>query len=150
MFRYFGLSSTGVTFKSSAASFGSGSYSSGSHYGSTQGSKEADTSINNYSGKEWSNNRSKETISNFRSTRQMSRENTSSATNYKQQRVKGVTGGYSLLRILSVIISSIILFIAVCRHPKRYVVCCRNQDSPRSHVKSSWNLHSTSGGTNSQ
>lgn len=79
--KYFGLSSTGITYKSSAAS-GNGSYSSGSHYGSTQSSKEADTSSNCYRGKEWSN-QSKETISNFRSTRQMSRKNTNSATNYK-------------------------------------------------------------------
>lgn len=79
--RYFGLSSTGITYKSSAAS-GSGSYSSGIHYGSTQSSKEADTSSNSYRGKEWSN-QSKGSISNFRSTRQMSRKNTNSATNYK-------------------------------------------------------------------
>ncbi|XP_066309603.1 clathrin interactor EPSIN 1-like isoform X3 [Miscanthus floridulus] len=84
--KYFGLSSTGITYKSSAAS-GNGSYSSGSHYGSTQSSKEADTSSNSYRGKEWSN-QSKETISNFRSTRQMSRKNTNSATNYNKP-IKG-------------------------------------------------------------
>ena len=40
MCRYFGLSSTGITYKSSAASFGSGSFSSGSYYGSTGSSKD--------------------------------------------------------------------------------------------------------------
>ncbi|XP_066312513.1 clathrin interactor EPSIN 1-like isoform X3 [Miscanthus floridulus] len=114
--KYFGLSSTGITYKSGTAC-GNGSYSSGSHYGSTQSSKEADTSSNSYRGKEWSN-QSKGSISNFRSTRQMSRKNTNSATNYRP--IKGER-----------------------RHR-------RNQDSPTSHLKSSSNLHSTSGGTISQ
>lgn len=86
--KYFGLSSTGVTYKSSAASFGNGSYSSGSRYGVTQSSKEADASRDSYRGKEWSYS-SKETISDFRSTRQMSIGNMSSTTNYKPGKGEG-------------------------------------------------------------
>ncbi|OEL35183.1 Clathrin interactor EPSIN 1 [Dichanthelium oligosanthes] len=86
--KYFGLSSTGVTYKSSAASFGSGSYSSGSRYGITQSSKEADTFRDSYRGKEWGNS-SKETNSGFRSTRQMSIGNTGSTTNYKSRKGEG-------------------------------------------------------------
>jgi epsin len=88
MCRYFGLSSTGVTYKSNAASFGSGSYSSGSRYGVTQSSKGADTSWDSYRGKEWSYS-SKEAIPDFRRTSQMSIRNASSTTNYKSGKGEG-------------------------------------------------------------
>ena len=85
MCRYFGLSSTGVTCKSSAASFGSGSYSSGGRYGSAHSSKEADASRDSYRG-----NIRKEPISDFRSTRQMSiGGHTSSTTEYKSRKGQG-------------------------------------------------------------
>ncbi|CAL4961523.1 unnamed protein product [Urochloa decumbens] len=115
--KYFGLSSTGVTYKSSAASFSSGSYSSGSRYGFTKSSKEADTSRDSYRSKE-SGNSSKDTNSDFRSTRRMSIGNTNNTTNYKSRKGEG-------------------------DHR-------RNQDSSTSHLKSSSNLRSTSGGTISQ
>ncbi|CAO2171383.1 unnamed protein product [Urochloa humidicola] len=114
--KYFGLSSNGVTYKSSAASFSSGSYSSGSRYGFTKSSKEADTSRDSYRSKE-SGNSSKDTNSDFRSTRRMSIGNTSNTTNYKSRK----EGGHR-----------------------------RNQDSSTSHLKSSLNIQSTSGGTSSQ
>ncbi|XP_039848970.1 clathrin interactor EPSIN 1-like isoform X3 [Panicum virgatum] len=83
--KYFGLSSTGVTYKSSAASFGSGSYSSGGRYGSAHSSKEADASRDSYRG-----NIRKEPISDFRSTRQMSiGGHTSSTTEYKSRKGQG-------------------------------------------------------------
>ncbi|CAL4974169.1 unnamed protein product [Urochloa decumbens] len=86
--KYFGLSSTGVTYKSSAASFSSGSYSSGSRYGFTKSSKEADTSRDSYRSKE-SGNSSKDTNSDFRSTRRMSIGNTNNTTNYKSRKGEG-------------------------------------------------------------
>ncbi|KAJ1285302.1 hypothetical protein BS78_03G269700 [Paspalum vaginatum] len=86
--KYFGLSSAGETYNSSAASFGSGRYSSASRYGSTPSSKEAYISSDIYRSKECSN-KSRETISNFRSTRQMSREKVSSAINYKPTKEEG-------------------------------------------------------------
>ncbi|RLN25691.1 clathrin interactor EPSIN 1-like isoform X2 [Panicum miliaceum] len=84
MCRYFGLSSTGVTYKSSTASFGSGSYSSGGCYGSAYSSKEADVSRDSYRG-----NIRKEPISDFRSTRQMSIGHTSSTADYKSRKGQG-------------------------------------------------------------
>ncbi|KAK3165383.1 hypothetical protein QOZ80_1AG0032480 [Eleusine coracana subsp. coracana] len=57
--KYFGLSSTGITYKSSAASFGSRSFSSDSYYGSTGSSREAGSFRDSYRGKEWSNCNSK-------------------------------------------------------------------------------------------
>jgi len=81
MCRYFGLSSTGVTCKSSAASFGSGSYSSGGCYGSEHSSKEADTSRDSCIG-----NIRNEPIPDFRSTRQMSIGHTSSTTDYNSRK----------------------------------------------------------------
>ncbi|XP_025816202.1 clathrin interactor EPSIN 1-like isoform X2 [Panicum hallii] len=111
--KYFGLSSTGVTYKSSATSFGSGSHSSGGRYGSTHSSKEADASRDSYRG-----NIRKEPISDFRSTRQMSIGHTSSTTDYKSRKGQG----------------------------HRRI----NQVSSTSHLKSSSNLSSTSGGPSSQ
>ncbi|WVZ68896.1 hypothetical protein U9M48_017774 [Paspalum notatum var. saurae] len=86
--KYFGLSSAGVTYNSSATSFGSGRYSSANRYGSTPSPKEADTSSDIYRSKEY-NNKNKETISNFRSTRQTPRENLSSAINCKPTKEEG-------------------------------------------------------------
>jgi len=79
--KYFGLSSTGVTCKSSAASFGSGSYSSGGCYGSEHSSKEADSSRDSCRG-----NIRNEPIPDFRSTRQMSIGHTSSTTDYNSRK----------------------------------------------------------------
>lgn len=80
--KYFGLSSTGMTYRSSATSFGSGRNSSGSLYGGTGSSREADAIRDSYRGKEWSNS-GKETVSGYNTTRQMSKENTNGATSYK-------------------------------------------------------------------
>ncbi|GJN17735.1 hypothetical protein PR202_gb04830 [Eleusine coracana subsp. coracana] len=52
--KYFGLSSTGITYKSRAASFGSRSFSSDSYYGSTGSSREAGSFRDSYRGQEWS------------------------------------------------------------------------------------------------
>lgn len=49
--KYIGLSSTGITYKSSSASFGS-NYSSGERYGSFSGTKEADSYGDSYRDKE--------------------------------------------------------------------------------------------------
>nr|CAB3478236.1 unnamed protein product [Digitaria exilis] len=84
--KYFGLSSTGVTYKS-----GSGSYSAGSRYGMTRSSKEADTYRGSHRGKEWSNS-SKETIPDFTKSRQMSIGNTRSTTNHKSTKGEGHRG----------------------------------------------------------
>uniref|UniRef100_A0A0E0N270 ENTH domain-containing protein n=1 Tax=Oryza rufipogon TaxID=4529 RepID=A0A0E0N270_ORYRU len=83
--KYFGLSSTGITHKSSAASFGSGSYSSGSHYGSTGGSREVGSFKDIHTGTEWKKNK-KETVSNYSSNREGSKEITNSATSYKSKK----------------------------------------------------------------
>uniref|UniRef100_A0A0D3EPR8 ENTH domain-containing protein n=1 Tax=Oryza barthii TaxID=65489 RepID=A0A0D3EPR8_9ORYZ len=83
--KYFGLSSTGITHKSSAASFGSGSYSSGSHYGSTGGSREVGSFKDIHTGTEWKRNK-KETVSNYSSNREGSKEITNSATSYKSKK----------------------------------------------------------------
>ncbi|KAL5217380.1 hypothetical protein ABZP36_018064 [Zizania latifolia] len=66
--KYFGLSSTGTVYKSSAASFGSGSYSSGSRYGSTGGSREVDSFKDSYTDIEWRKS-NKETTLNYNSNR---------------------------------------------------------------------------------
>lgn len=46
VFRYFGLSSTGITYKSSSASYGSDGF--GDRYGSLSGSGEGDTFRDSY------------------------------------------------------------------------------------------------------
>ncbi|KAG8055499.1 hypothetical protein GUJ93_ZPchr0001g30400 [Zizania palustris] len=86
--KYFGLSSTGTMYKSSAASFGSGSYSSGSRYGSTGGSREADSFKDSYMDTEWRKS-NKETTLNYISSRGGSKEITNSATSYKSKKSKG-------------------------------------------------------------
>ncbi|KAL5226477.1 hypothetical protein ABZP36_014742 [Zizania latifolia] len=86
--KYFGLSSTGTMYKSSAASFGSGSYSSGSRYGSTGGSREADSFKDSYTDTEWRKS-NKETTLNYSSNRGGSKEITNSATSYKSKKSKG-------------------------------------------------------------
>lgn len=86
--KYVGLSSSGITYKSSAASFGSGNYSSGSRYGSTGGSREADSFKDSYTGTEWSKS-NKETMSSYSSSRRRSKETTNSATSYKSTKGEG-------------------------------------------------------------
>jgi epsin len=90
MCRYFGLSSTGITYKSSAASFGSGSFSSGSFYGSTVSSFR-----DNYRGKEW-DNISKETVSGYSSSKQISKECSSGSTSYMSSKREGHGNRYPL------------------------------------------------------
>ncbi|KAL6845128.1 hypothetical protein ACP4OV_024623 [Aristida adscensionis] len=118
--KYFGLSSTGVTHKSSAsASFSSSSYSSGSHYGSTGSSRETVSFRNNYRGNELAKgNSSKEAVSGYSATAQMSKENKNGAASYKS--TKGEEHGR------------------------------RRQASSTSHSKPSSNLSTTSGGSSSQ
>ncbi|XP_015691392.1 clathrin interactor EPSIN 1-like isoform X2 [Oryza brachyantha] len=83
--KYFGLSSTGITHKSSAASFGSASYSSGSRYGSTGGSREVGSFKDSYKDTEWRKN-NKETRSNYSRNSEGSKEITDSATSYKSKK----------------------------------------------------------------
>ncbi|CAO2178348.1 unnamed protein product [Urochloa humidicola] len=83
--KYFGLSSTGVTYKSTGVTFSSGSYSPGSSYGFTKSSREADASRDSYRSKEWGKS-SRDTNSDFKSTRQMSIGNTSNTTNQKSRK----------------------------------------------------------------
>jgi epsin len=90
MCRYFGLSSNGITYKSSAASFGSGSFSSVSYYGST-GSSFRDS----YRGKEW-DNISKETVSGYSSSEQISKECSSGSTSYRSTKPEGHGNRYPL------------------------------------------------------
>jgi epsin len=106
--RYFGLSSTGITHKSSAASFGSGSYSSGSHYGSTGGSREVGSFKDIHTGTEWKKNK-KETVSNYSSNREGSKEITNSATSYKSKKSERHGRRYLpvLLRLFQVLPSTI-------------------------------------------
>uniref|UniRef100_A0A453FFX9 ENTH domain-containing protein n=1 Tax=Aegilops tauschii subsp. strangulata TaxID=200361 RepID=A0A453FFX9_AEGTS len=78
--KYLGVSSTGMSsYKSSAASFGSGSYSSGSRYGSTAGSRET-ASFKDKDRHTGSKNDNKPSYS---STRQRSKEATKSANSSK-------------------------------------------------------------------
>lgn len=80
MFRYLGVSSTGMSsYKSSAASFGSGSYSSGSRYGSTAGSRESASFKDRHTGTELSKNNKPS----YSSTRQRLKETTKSANSSK-------------------------------------------------------------------
>ncbi|KAL6616036.1 hypothetical protein ACP70R_038306 [Stipagrostis hirtigluma subsp. patula] len=85
--KYFGLSSTGVTYKSSAASSGGGSYSSSSRYGSTGSSREVESFRDSYSGKERSN-RSNKTVSGDSGTGKMSKVNTNGATSSSSTKVE--------------------------------------------------------------
>ncbi|KAM3351181.1 hypothetical protein ACQJBY_023281 [Aegilops geniculata] len=79
--KYLGVSSTGMSsYKSSAASFGSGSYSSGSRYGSTAGSRGTASFKDRHTGTELSKNNNKPSYS---STRQRSKETTKSANSSK-------------------------------------------------------------------
>ncbi|KAM3332275.1 hypothetical protein ACQJBY_027840 [Aegilops geniculata] len=79
--KYLGVSSTGMSsYKSSAASFGSGSYSSGSRYGSTAGSRGTASFKDRHTGTELSENNDKPSYS---STRQRSKEDTKSANSSK-------------------------------------------------------------------
>ncbi|XP_037406520.1 clathrin interactor EPSIN 1-like isoform X2 [Triticum dicoccoides] len=77
--KYLGVSSTGMSsYKSSAASFGSGTYSSGSRYGSTAGSRETASFKDRHTGTELSKNNNKPSYS---STRQRSKETTTKSAN---------------------------------------------------------------------
>ncbi|VAH63584.1 unnamed protein product [Triticum turgidum subsp. durum] len=77
--KYLGVSSTGMSsYKSSAASFGSGTYSSGSRYGSTAGSRETASFKDRHTGTELSKNNNKPRYS---STRQRSKETTTKSAN---------------------------------------------------------------------
>lgn len=80
--KYLGLSSTGLTYKSSAAAFGNGSYSSGRPYGSTGGSRESASFKDSYTKTEWSKS-PKDLVSRYSSTTQRSKETTNSANSYK-------------------------------------------------------------------
>ncbi|KAF0921244.1 hypothetical protein E2562_039457 [Oryza meyeriana var. granulata] len=86
--KYFGLSSTGITYKSSAASFGSGNYSSGSHYGSTGGSRELGSFKHSSTGIEWRKNNNG-TASNYSSNTGGSKEIANSATSYESRKSEG-------------------------------------------------------------
>ncbi|KAE8769184.1 Clathrin interactor EPSIN 2 [Hordeum vulgare] len=77
--KYLGVSSTGMSYKSSAASFGNGSYSSGSRYGGTAGSRATASFKDRYTGTELSNNNKPS----HSSTRQRSKEPTKSANSSK-------------------------------------------------------------------
>ncbi|CAM0882810.1 unnamed protein product [Alopecurus aequalis] len=72
--KYSGVSSTGISYKSRAASFGNGSYSSGSRYGSTGGSRETASFRDSYTGTERS--KSNKAMPSYRSTRHRSKETT--------------------------------------------------------------------------
>ena len=48
LFRYFGLSSSGITYKSGSASSGSSSFQSGDKYGGLSGTKDSDTFKDSY------------------------------------------------------------------------------------------------------
>ncbi|XP_037417887.1 clathrin interactor EPSIN 1-like [Triticum dicoccoides] len=77
--KYLGVSSTGMSsYKSSAASFGSGSYSSGSRYGSTAGSRGTASFKDRHTGTELSKNNNKPSYS---STRQRPKEATNKSAN---------------------------------------------------------------------
>ena len=82
IFRYSGLSSTEISYKSRAAAFGNGSYSSGSRYGSTGGSRETASFRDSYTGTERSKS-NKDAMSSYRSTRHRSKEtnNTANSSN---------------------------------------------------------------------
>uniref|UniRef100_A0A0D9V5E9 ENTH domain-containing protein n=1 Tax=Leersia perrieri TaxID=77586 RepID=A0A0D9V5E9_9ORYZ len=86
--KYFGLSSTGITYKSGTASFGSGSYSSSSHYGSTGGSRELGSFKDSYSGTERRKN-NKEVTPNYSSNKGGLKEITNNATSYKSRKSEG-------------------------------------------------------------
>jgi len=80
--KYLGVSSTGMSYKSSAASFGNGSYSSGSRTG---GSRETASFRDSYTGTERSKS-SKGAMSSHRSTRHRSKETTKRASRSKSEK----------------------------------------------------------------
>ncbi|KAM0874390.1 hypothetical protein ACQ4PT_037465 [Festuca glaucescens] len=79
--KYLGVSSTGMSYKSSAASFGNRSYSSGSRTG---GSRETASFRDSYTGTERSKS-SKDAMSSHRSTRHRSKETTKRASRSKSE-----------------------------------------------------------------
>lgn len=79
--KYLGVSSTGMSHKSSAASFGNRSYSSGSRTG---GSRETASFRDSYTGTERSKS-SKDAMSSHRSTRHRSKETTKRASRSKSE-----------------------------------------------------------------
>jgi epsin len=83
MFRYLGVSSTGMSYKSSAASFGNGSYSSGSRTGG--GSRGTASFRDSYTGTERSKS-SKDTVSSYGSTRHRSKETTKRTSRSKSEK----------------------------------------------------------------
>jgi epsin len=83
MFRYLGVSSTGMSYKSSAASFGNGSYSSGSRTGG--GSRGTASFRDSYTGTERSKS-NKEAMSSHGSTRHRSKETTKRTSRSKSEK----------------------------------------------------------------
>ncbi|TVU35178.1 hypothetical protein EJB05_17055 [Eragrostis curvula] len=83
--KYFGLSSTGITYKSGAPSFASGGFSSGRHYGSTGSSWEADSFRDSYRSKEWGTG-TKESVSGYSSSKreEHGRRNQNSSTSHSK------------------------------------------------------------------